>query len=137
MKKTVIKLLAAFTLAILIPFRAYATEGFSVSISDITLHPGESTSFTITASNSAGKIDISSSDTDIASVSASSIFLDLNSQDITVTAGGLGSATISVTASSEFATYDEEILEGESYDIVVNVVEKSQPGDGPGEPGTR
>ena len=115
--------------AILAPLKAYAAGGFSVSAQEITLHPGESTSFAITASNSAGKIDLLSSDTSVASIDSESIFLDMDSEDVTINAHNIGTTTITVSASSNFATYDEEILEGQSYAITVNVIENSQTDD--------
>lgn len=129
MKKTILGIVTILTVAILAPLKAYATGGFSVSTQDITLHPGESTSFTITASNSAGKINLLSSDASIASIDSESIFLDMDSEDVTINANNIGAATITVSASSNFATYDEEILEGQSYTITVNVVENSQADD--------
>ena len=115
--------------AVLAPLKAFAVGGFSVSTQDITLHPGESTTFSITASNSAGKINLLSSDANIASINSDNIFLDMDSEDITVKANNAGTATITVSASSNFATYDEEILEGQSYTITINVAEDSQADD--------
>ena len=127
MKKILLGLATILMVTVLTPFKTYAVGGFNISTQEITLHPGESTSFTITASDSVGKIDLSSSDTNIASISTNAIFLDLDSEDITVTANDIGSTTILITATSNFATYDEEILEGQSYTVTVNVVEESQP----------
>ena len=131
MKKIILGTIAIFLTTILVQFKVYATGGFSVSTQNITLHPGESTSFTIAASNSAGKIDLSSSDTNIASIDTNTVFLDLNSENITVTANNIGSTIISITTTSDFATYDEEILENQSYIVTVNVVEEPQPDDNP------
>ncbi|MBO4812711.1 hypothetical protein J5491_01025 [Candidatus Saccharibacteria bacterium] len=132
MKKTVLGIIILFAVALLTPIKTFAAGGFSVSTEEINLHPGETASFTVTASNSVGKIDLSSGDTNIASISADTIFLDQNSEEITVTAAGVGSTSISVTATANFATYDEEILEGQSYQISVNVAETPQPSDDPG-----
>lgn len=129
MKKILLGLATILMVTVLAPFKTYAVGGFSVSTQDITLHPGESTTFSITASNSAGKIDLSTSDTNIASINSDSIFLDMDSEDITVKANSVGTATITASASSNFATYDEEILEGQSYTITINVVEDSQTDD--------
>lgn len=129
MKKILLGLATILMVTVLAPFKTYAVGGFSVSTQDITLHPGESTTFSITASNSAGKINLLSSDTNIASINSDNIFLDMDSEDITVKANNAGTATITVSASSNFATYDEEILEGQSYTITINVVEDSQADD--------
>lgn len=129
MKKILLGLATILMVAVLAPLKAFAVGGFSVSTQDITLHPGESTTFSITASNSAGKINLLSSDANIASINSDNIFLDMDSEDITVKANNAGTATITVSASSNFATYDEEILEGQSYTITINVVEDSQTDD--------
>lgn len=129
MKKILLGLATILMVAVLAPLKAFAVGGFSVSTQDITLRPGESASFSVTASNSAGKIDLSTSDANIASIDEETIFLDMNSEDITVKANNAGTATITVSASSNFATYDEEILEGQSYTITINVVEDSQTDD--------
>lgn len=129
MRKTILGLATILMVAVLTPLKAFAVGGFSVSTQDITLRPGESTTFSITASNSAGKIDLSTSDANIASINSDSIFLDMDSEDITVKANSVGTATITASASSNFATYDEEILEGQSYTITINVVEDSQTDD--------
>lgn len=129
MKKILLGLATILMVTMLAPFKTYAVGRFSVSTQDITLRPGESASFSVTASNSAGKIDLSTSDADIASIDEETIFLDMNSEDITVKANNAGTATITVSASSNFATYDEEILEGQSYTITINVVEDSQTDD--------
>ncbi len=129
MRKTILGLATILMVAVLAPLKAFAVGGFSVSTQDITLRPGESTTFSITASNSAGKIDLSTSDADIASIDEETIFLDMNSEDITIKANNIGTTTITASASSNFATYDEEILEGQSYIITINVVEDSQTDD--------
>lgn len=129
MKKILLELATILMVAVLAPLKAFAVGGFSVSTQDITLRPGESTTFSITASNSAGKIDLSTSDANIASINSDNIFLDMDSEDITVKANSVGTATITASASSNFATYDEEILEGQSYTITINVVEDSQTDD--------
>lgn len=129
MKKILLGLATILMVTVLTPFKTYAVGGFSVSTQDITLRPGESASFSVTASNSAGKIDLSTSDANIASINSDNIFLDMDSEDITVKANSVGTATITASASSNFATYDEEILEGQSYTITINVVEDSQTDD--------
>lgn len=129
MKKILLGLATILMVAVLAPLKAFAVGGFSVSTQDITLRPGESTTFSVTASNSAGKIDLSTSDTNIASINSDSIFLDMDSEDITVKANNTGTTTIIVSASPNFATYNEEILEGQSYTITINVVEDSQADD--------
>ncbi len=109
-------------LMLLIPINVVAAGGFNVSTSSITMYVGESKTVTISASNSAGRLDISSSNSGVAGISASSIFLDNDSGSITISANSVGSASISVVASANYATYDEEILGGQTKTITVNVL---------------
>ncbi len=102
----------------LIPFSVNASGSITVSPRSITLSPGGSGSFTISANNAAGRVDISSSNGSVATVSTSSQFLDNNSITVTVRAVNAGSATINVVI-RDAATYDEEVLSGT---IPVNVV---------------
>jgi len=110
----------------LIPFNAFAAGGFSVSTTSVTMHPGESKTITISSDNSVGKLNISSSNAGVASVSIGSVFIQTpgSSQSFTITANAAGSAIISVVASSDYATMDEEILAGQTKQVVVNIIEK-------------
>ena len=123
MKKLIKTIFIAALMVLFMPHKTFAAGGFNLSASSITMHPGESTTLTITADNSAGKINIASSDPSVVSINPSVIFLDLNSEPITLSANALGSVTISVEASSNFATYDEEVLAGVTKTVTVNVVE--------------
>lgn len=109
-------------LMLLIPINVFALGGFNVSTSNITMYVGESKTITISSSNSAGRLDISSSNSGVAGISASSIFLDNDSGSITISANSVGSASISVVASANYATYDEEILGGQVKTVTVNVI---------------
>lgn len=123
MKKLIKTIFIAALMVLFIPHKTFAAGGFNLSASSITMHPGESTTLMIAADNSAGKINIASSDPSVVSINPSVIFLDLNSEPITLSANALGSVTISVEASSNFATYDEEVLTGVTKTVTVNVVE--------------
>ncbi|MBQ6593867.1 hypothetical protein IJI00_02280 [Candidatus Saccharibacteria bacterium] len=123
MKKLIKTIFIAALMVLFMPHKTFAAGGFNLSASSITMHPGESTTLMITADNSAGKINIASSDPSVVSINPSVIFLDLNSEPITLSANALGSVTISVEASSNFATYDEEVLAGVTKTVTVNVVE--------------
>lgn len=123
MKKFIKTIFIAALMVLFMPHKTFAAGGFNLSASSITMHPGESTTLMIAADNSAGKINIASSDPSVVSINPSVIFLDLNSEPITLSANALGSATISVKASSNFATYDEEVLAGVTKTVTVNVVE--------------
>ncbi len=119
------KLLIVIILSLIIIPIGVKADGISVSPRSISLAPGGSSSFTITASNAAGRVDISSSNSSVASISASSVFLDNNSQTITVRAGSAGTATITVVI-KDAATYSEQVLNG-SYTVNVTVTAPPPP----------
>ena len=107
---------------LIIPINVFARGSITPSTKNLTITKGSSATFTITASNAAGRIDISSSNSSVASVNKSSDFLDNSSTTITVTGISSGNATITVRL-SDAATFDtEEELTG-SYSINVTVNE--------------
>lgn len=113
-------LLITFIINFCFILNVFAQGGVSISTSSLNITKGESKTFTITANNSAGRIDISSTNSSIASVSKSSSFLDMTSDTITVTANNVGSTTIKIYI-SDMTTYDDEDLSGKVYTINVNV----------------
>ena len=114
---------------IIIPFKVFAAGGFSVSTTSISMYPGETKTITISTNNAVGKLNISSSNGGVASASPGSIFIQNpgSSGSITITGNSVGTATISIVASDNFATMDEEILAGQAKTITVNVIEKTEP----------
>lgn len=125
MKRSMLILL---TLIILIPFKVYASGGFSVSPSTVTIYPGESKTITITSNNSVGKLNISSSNTSIVSVSDGVLFIDNpdSSKKFTITGKSIGSTNVSVVASSDYASFEEEKpLTGLTKTVKVNVIAKT------------
>ncbi|MBQ9834361.1 MAG: hypothetical protein IJO33_04140 [Bacilli bacterium] len=97
-----------------------AAGNISVSTTNLNITKGKTASFKITASNSAGKIDISTSNSSVASLSSSSLFLDMQSATVNVTGNTEGTATIKIYV-TDATTYDDEDLSGKTYTINVNV----------------
>lgn len=114
---------------IIMPFKVFAAGGFGVSSTSISMYPGETKTITITSNNAVGRLNISSSNSGVASVGPGSIFIQNpgSTGSITITSNSIGTATISVVASDNFATMDEEILAGQTRTITVNVVAKPTP----------
>lgn len=114
---------------IIIPFKVFAAGGFSVSTTSISIYPGETKTITISTNNAVGKLNISSSNGGVASASPGSIFIQNpgSRESVTITGNSVGTATISIVASDNFATMDEEILAGQAKTITVNVIEKTEP----------
>ena len=113
-------LLITFIINFCFILNVFAQGNVSISTNSLNITKGESKTFTITSNNSAGRIDISSTDNSIASVSKSSTFLDMTSDTITVTANSVGTTTIKVYI-ADMTTYDDEDLSGKTYTINVNV----------------
>ena len=107
---------------VIMPMFAFASGGISPSTNAINLTEGGSTTFTVKATNAVGRIDISTSNSSVASINVTSKWLENNSVTITVTSGSAGSANI-VVKLTDAATFDEEELTG-SYTIKVNVTAK-------------
>lgn len=112
-------IIAFFAIMLLIPGRVFAQDGISVSPRVLTIEKGKSASFTISADNSAGRIDVSSSNSSVASISTSSVWLDNNSAVITVNGLSAGTSTISVIL-TDVGTYNKEPLTG-TYTVNVTV----------------
>ena len=110
---------------ILAPTSVFAGS-VSVSTGSMSLVAGGSGSFTISANNAAGRIDISTSNPGVASISTTSVFLDKNSETITVRAGSAGSAVITVSC-VDVATYDTVTALHDVYTIRVNVNNPAPP----------
>lgn len=119
MKKIKI-LICALVLGVMFPYRVFAAGSMAVSTGSISLTTGGSTTFTVSANNAAGRVDILSSNGGVASISTTSAFLDNSSVAVTVTARAAGSATITIRA-ADMTTYDDEDLTGTSRTVSVNV----------------
>jgi hypothetical protein len=78
--------------------QVFAAGSFSLSKSSSTITEGKTDSFTINGSNATGRVDITSSDTSVATVSSSTQWLENNSfGPITITAKKAGTAKITVS----------------------------------------
>ncbi len=99
----------------------YAKGSIKPSTTSLTMEEGGSKTFSISASNAAGRVDISTSNSSVATVSVKSKWLDNNSVSVKVTGKAVGTATITVKL-SDAATFDEEVL-NKTYKITVKVTE--------------
>ena len=104
----------AIAFAVFTNMPAFATGSVAVSKNSLSLAIGGSDTFTISATNAAGRVDIVSADEGVAMVSHDVVFLDSGITNegeapITVTAEGVGVTTITVTL-TDVVTFDEEQL---------------------------
>lgn len=113
-----------FILYIVFQIKVFAAGSISPSPRSLIITEGGSGSFTITASNAAGRVNISSSNNAVASVSTSSVWVENGSSTIMITGKSAGSATITVSL-YDAATFDEEVLTN-SYTVNVKVNAKQE-----------
>lgn len=121
-------LLLTFIMILLSPIKVFAVEGFKLSNSTIDIYVGETKTILVSSDVAVGKLNVSSSNNGVASVNINSIFIQTvgSSQSINITGNSVGVAIVSVVATSEFATMDEEILTGQTKTLTINVKEKEQ-----------
>lgn len=97
-KITIILMLIAMVMA-LIPTNVKAAAGaFSLNKSSASLNIGGTTTVTVTIANCEGKFTVSSSNTNVATVSTSSFWGDEKGTTITITAKSAGTANINIKA---------------------------------------
>ena len=113
-------LVALFIAMLFIPLQVFAAGSVTTNKSVVNVVEGSSSSFTIKATNAAGKVTITSSDTSIATVSKSSTWVENESISISVKGKKVGTTTIKVVVDA--ATFDEEVIK-KTYTIKVNVTE--------------
>ena len=101
-----------------------AAGSFSVSPTSKSIEKGKTATITITAKDCGGQFEISSSNSDVASVSSSSEWIESGSKTITVKANKAGTATITVTATSVATTENPTKVTG-SEPVQITVTEKS------------
>lgn len=112
-------ILLLLLILLLIPMTTFAAGGVTVSTSSITLEHGASSSFKITATNSAGKITITSNNTGVVTVDKTSEWVENQTITVNVKAVSAGSTTITVNVNA--ATFDEEPI---NTTYTINVVVK-------------
>ena len=113
---------------LIMPFGVVKAAGsIKTSTTSLTIEPDKSKTFKVTASSSAGRIDISSSNTAVATVSPSNQFLDNSSATIKVTAKKEGTAVINIKL-TDVASYDGKVLTGtKTIKIIVKKAEPKPP----------
>jgi len=122
----VITFLIAITI-IMLPISKVEAGNFTVSNSSVTLEIDKSATITINASTHTGRINITSSNASVATVNLESMWVENNSQPITISAKSAGNATITMTGS----LYDTVIGKEETYTqtvvVTVNKVPEVKP----------
>jgi hypothetical protein len=109
----------------IVPSVVLADGYVKVSPSTMTITKGTTSTINVTASNAAGRIDITNSNSSVASISGENpFFVDNESKTFTVTGLTAGTTTITFKL-SDVATYSDEELHN-SYTVKVTVIEPQQ-----------
>lgn len=121
MKKNINKILFLILLFFVILFcnTIVNAASFSASASKKTLTKGSTATVTITANDCAGKFSITSSDSNVASISSSSEWVESGSKSITITAKKEGTAKITVKAADVSDSSANVVSGSKSINITV------------------
>ena len=116
MKKIIIIILSVF---LMLPLLVKAQGSVVVDKESIEIIESQTTTFSITLSNSVGKITIVSEDDTIASVDKSIEWIE--NETITVMVSALKAGTTTITVGVDVATFDEEeLIETKTISVTVN-----------------
>lgn len=116
-------LILAMIIVTLLPLPVAEAANFTISKSSISLENGKSSTITINAPTHTGRLDIISSNPDIAISNENSIWIENNSKTITISGKTSGTATITIKGELyDSSTESEEIF---TKTINVNVSKKT------------
>lgn len=121
MKKIILPLIIFIVMLIILPVTVSAAGSIQPSPRNISITKGGAGTFTITASNACGRVDVYSNNPSVARANVSSKWLENDS--VVVTVNGVSAGRVSIVVKlSDAATFDEEELTG-TYTIDVTVTE--------------
>ena len=103
----------------MIPTSVLANDNIVIDTNEVEIIKGESATIKIGLDNAVGRINIAKSN-NIVSVNKESIFLDIDSDTITIHGEEIGESMISIYA-YDVSTYDSIDLSGKEYKIKVTV----------------
>lgn len=135
MKKAV-KYLSIIICTFIISINYVKAASYDVTVTSKTVTVGNSVTLTIKGNDLAGRFDLSSSNSSVASLSNNSLFIDNNSTSITITAKSVGTATITIIP-TDVTAYDNNTITGNKT-ITITVKDKptSNPSTGGNNSGT-
>lgn len=135
MKKAV-KYLSLIICTFIISINYVKAASYDVTVTSKTVTVGNSVTLTIKGNDLAGRFDLSSSNSSVASLSKNSLFIDNNSTSITITAKSVGTATITIIP-TDVTAYDNNTITGnKTITITVNNKPTSNPSTGGNNSGT-
>jgi len=124
-----IALFCAIIIMTALPLPVAEAANFSVSKTNVSIENGKSTTITINASTHTGRLDITSSNSNVATVDITNLWVENNSKTITISAKSTGSAKITIQGE----LFDESTNEEKMFTQTINVnVTKASSGSSSG-----
>ena len=120
MKKIKFKYLITIFIAFSMFMNNAFAYGFNVSLTSTSVTVGNSVTLTISGSDLAGKFTINSSNTNVATLSSSSVFIDKDTQRITIYTKNTGSSVITINPVDVTSYSGETVTGAKSITITVN-----------------
>ena len=135
MKKAV-KYLSLMICTFVISINYAKAASYDVTVTSKTVTVGNSVTLTIKGNDLAGRFDLSSSNSSVASLSNNSLFIDNDSKSITITTKSVGTTTITIIP-TDVTAYDNNTITGNKT-ITITVEDKptSNPSTGGNNSGT-
>ena len=134
--KKVVKYLSIIICTFIISISYVKAASYDVSVTSNTVTVGNSITLTIKGNDLAGKFTLSSSNSGVASLSGSSLWIDNNSQSVTISTSNAGTAVITITP-TDVTSYDGKTITGnKTVTITVNSKPTSNPNNGGNKTGT-
>ena len=121
--KKIYKYLCVSLLSFVVLINNVFAAGYSVSTTSSSVTIGNSVTLNISGSDVAGKFSISTSDPSVVSISSSNVWIDNNTQSITLKTNKVGSATITIKP-TDVTSYSGDTITGNK---TVTITVKAKP----------
>lgn len=114
---TTLALVFSILVIMLLPLPVAQAANFTVSKSNVSIENGKDSTITINAPTHTGRLDIVSSNSAVATVNSSNLWVENNSKTIVISAKGVGTATITIKGE----LYDSSTDTEEDFSKTINV----------------
>ena len=125
--KKIYKYLCVSILSFIVLINNVFAAGYSVSTTSNSVTIGNSITLKISGSDIAGKFSISTSDSSIVSISSGNVWIDNNTQSITLKTNKVGSATITIKPTDVTSYSGDTITGNKTVKITVNAKPVNKP----------
>ena len=118
--RKIYKYLSIIAISFVLLITEVSAAGYSVNVTSTSVTIGNSVTLTIKGADVAGKFNISSSNNSVISLSSSSVWIDNNSQSVTLSTKNTGSATITIVPTDVTSYSGDTITGNKTITITVN-----------------